>query len=171
MHFAGDPAESTVYQNISSGLSAAGIEYYLPLFYEKLSTIFDYFPEKSVVVEVGEIFDAVQEFWAEIKERYEARRHDVTRPLIPPEELFLRTEVFFKELKNYARVRIEKKQTKSTYTFPCSELPPLKINRKEKQPFELLLNFLNNTTARILFGAESPGRRESLLDCVRRSTS
>ena len=38
----GDPSKARVYKDIGQGLASAGIEYYLPLFFEETATLFDY---------------------------------------------------------------------------------------------------------------------------------
>ncbi|HYN59925.1 MAG TPA: transcription-repair coupling factor, partial [Rubrivivax sp.] len=38
----GDPTKSRIYKDIGNGVATAGIEYYLPLFFEETATVFDY---------------------------------------------------------------------------------------------------------------------------------
>ncbi len=43
--FEGDPSRSQLYKDVSNGVFAAGIEYYLPLFFEHTAMVTDYLPE------------------------------------------------------------------------------------------------------------------------------
>ena len=43
--FEGDPSRSTIYRDIGNGIASAGIEYYLPLFFEQTATLFDFLPQ------------------------------------------------------------------------------------------------------------------------------
>ncbi|HRE30800.1 MAG TPA: transcription-repair coupling factor, partial [Candidatus Berkiella sp.] len=47
--FTGDPAACSIYQDISQGKPSSGIEYYLPLFFENTSTLFDYMPRDATI--------------------------------------------------------------------------------------------------------------------------
>jgi transcription-repair coupling factor (superfamily II helicase) len=42
--FEGDPSKKRLYRDVSNGVPAAGVEYYLPLFFDSVATIFDYLP-------------------------------------------------------------------------------------------------------------------------------
>ncbi len=48
--FEGDLTRMPVYRDVGDGLAPAGIEYYLPLFFESTSTLFDYLPDDAVLV-------------------------------------------------------------------------------------------------------------------------
>ena len=66
-----------LYQDVSDGLSAPGLEYYLPLFFENMATLFDYLPDDVRLVELADCQSAVEHFWADVEQRYESRRHDI----------------------------------------------------------------------------------------------
>ena len=82
--FEGDPTNAPLYRDVSEGLAPSGIEYYLPLFFEQLATLFDYLPSCSLVALWADSHAASDTFWDEVKERYESRRHDTERPLVEP---------------------------------------------------------------------------------------
>src|SRR5919106_1078132 len=48
--FEGDPSKKSLYRDVSNGVPAAGVEYYLPLFFDQLATVFDYLPAGTTVV-------------------------------------------------------------------------------------------------------------------------
>ena len=47
----GDPTKSRVYKDIGNGVATAGIEYYLPLFFEETATVFDYLAGKQTILQ------------------------------------------------------------------------------------------------------------------------
>ena len=102
--FEGDPTRSTVYRDVGNGIAAAGIEYYLPLFFERCATLFDYLPTDAQVVGHGDLSAACRRFWTETAERYRFLSRDTQRPCLRPDQLFLGTDEFFTALKPYARL-------------------------------------------------------------------
>lgn len=163
--FSGNPLNSPIYVNISEGESAPGIEYYLPLFFEHTNTLFDYLPKNSVFISITELNSKAEEFWSEITGRYEQLRYDITRPLLTPETLFLTANEIFAAMKQFPQIKISNESTVSTeqVKFPTQPLPELTFQAKSTQPFTNLQSYLNNTDSRILFCAETAGRREALL--------
>ena len=104
-------AEGSVYQEVSKGRWPAGIEYYLPLFFNQTASLFDYLPEETLLLTVGDIYPAAQRFWNDIGQRYEDRRWDNTRPLLPPAQLYLPVEQLFASLGQYGAVRLQEAAT------------------------------------------------------------
>ncbi|MBP6037553.1 MAG: transcription-repair coupling factor, partial [Azonexus sp.] len=104
--FEGDPAKSGVYKDVSSGIASAGIEYYLPLFFEETATLFDYLPKDSVLVTHGDAAGAITGFWADTQSRYTLLQGDKSRPLLPPADLFLSDEAFFTLAKPLPRLHL-----------------------------------------------------------------
>jgi transcription-repair coupling factor (superfamily II helicase) len=47
----GDPTKARVYKDIGTGLASGGIEYYLPLFFDEVGTIFDVTRERVRQIE------------------------------------------------------------------------------------------------------------------------
>lgn len=160
--FTGNPAKCPVYQDISEGICSPGIEYYLPLFYEQTETIFSYLPKNTTIMTVGDTHAKATEFWHEILARYEQAKFDSTRPLLEPEKLFIKPDQFQANLKSFKRVSINH-QEKNADSFSTAKLPSLEINHKAEKPLSSLLSYLNEHQGRYLFCAESPGRREVLL--------
>ena len=171
--FEGDPNRSPIYRDVSRGLATAGIEYYLPLFFDYTDTLFDYLPPTSLVITQDGSKDAAQHFWTQATERYEQLRHDLERPLLAPDQLFLTP----KEITRHSAVfpgvhlqRFERPDTKDTAPIVhyASAAPPLlPIDGRSPQPVAALKAFLDNFNGRVLFAAESAGRREALLDLLR----
>ena len=126
-----------IFQDLSSGITPAGIEYYLPLFFEETSTLFDYLPQDTQVFSLPGIEQAAENFWNDVRNRYEERRVDPSRPLLPPAELFLPVEDCFARLKNWPRVVASQQDVETGVgreRFPARELPNLAIEAKATQP-------------------------------------
>ena len=185
--------KESIYHQVSNGILPPGIEYYLPLFFKNAtenttdsdkntSTLCDYLAPNTLIAISGDLEKSLAQYWQDIDYRYENRRYDPTRPLLPPEQLFLSKESLYSALKPFARITIEPcndsaqtsndetKQKSSAIYFDVNALPDLTINNKLKQPFELINNFIadKETPSKILFIAESPGRRESVLELLAR---
>jgi transcription-repair coupling factor (superfamily II helicase) len=159
--FEGDPSRTRIYKDIGNGIASAGIEYYLPLFFEKTATLFDYLPESACVCMLGEIDEAIKRFWIDTKSRYTFLNSDRERPVLAPETLFLRDEDFFTLAKPYGRYVIKSSSTQ-TDEIVSTELPDIAVNRRLDDPLTNLRAYLLQTKQRVLICAESNGRRETL---------
>jgi transcription-repair coupling factor (superfamily II helicase) len=155
--FEGDPAKSGVYKDVSQGIASAGIEYYIPLFFEETATVFDYLPKDAVFVTHGDAPGAIAAFWKETRSRYTLLQGDKARPLLPPEELFLSDDAFFTAAKGYGRLVLENKTDATT-----TALPDIAVDRRAEDPLHKLKNHLAGFKGRVLLLAESAGRRETL---------
>ena len=100
----GDPSKRRLYKDVSNRVAPAGIEYYLPLFFDHTATVFDYLTAGSTLVVHGDAHGAATRFWNDTRARHELLRGDPDRPLLPPEQLFLSAEQFFIAAREYARV-------------------------------------------------------------------
>ncbi len=162
-------APECIYQQVSKGLWPAGIEYYLPLFFEQSSSLLDYLPEQSLLLTQGEIHEAGQLFWQDVERRYEERRHDIQRPLLPPSTLYQPIETLFAGLKGYTQFTLQSlpSETKAgRHNLNVQRLPELTIDASQSAPLALLEQFRQNFSGRILFCVESEGRRESLRELL-----
>jgi transcription-repair coupling factor (superfamily II helicase) len=168
--------KESIYHQVSNGIMPAGIEYYLPLFFQQSNTLCDYLSENTLVIVSGDIDKSLASHWGDIEYRYEDRRYDPTRPLLPPSQLFLNSEELYSALKPFDRINlkpeINDEEVKTAQVqFDVKPLPDLTIDHKLKQPFELLNNFIasKETPTKLLFVAESQGRRESVLELLQRN--
>lgn len=160
-----------VYQDLSTGITPAGIEYYLPLFFDETSTLFDYLPEDTQVFSLPGIEQAAEQFWKDVRNRFEERRVDPERPLLPPTDLFVPVEDCFARLKLWPRVIASQEDVETGIgreRFPASPLPELAIEAKASEPLGALRRFLDEFPGRVLLTAESAGRREVLLELLAR---
>lgn len=159
----GDPTKSRIYKDLGAGIATAGIEYYLPLFFEQTATLFDYLGADATLVLHGEIDAALARFWTDTRERHRFLQHDPERPILAPEEIFLRTEEFFARTQPHATLVVRGHEPVDW----ARPLPNLSVDRNATEPMALLERHLDTTPARVLIAAESEGRRESLLDLLR----
>ncbi|WP_448568431.1 transcription-repair coupling factor [Thalassotalea ganghwensis] len=171
--------KESIYHQVSNGIMPAGIEYYLPLFFQHTNTLCDYLSEDTLVIISGDIDKALSQYWLDINYRFEDRRYDPTRPLLSPELLFLNQEELYSALKPFDRITIkpsiasaeeETKLARGVAQYDVHPLPDIAIDHQLKHPFDALQLFLNdkNTPAKILFIAESEGRRESVIELLQR---
>ncbi|MEQ1486184.1 transcription-repair coupling factor [Methyloglobulus sp.] len=159
--------KNVLYVDVSKGITPSGIEYYLPLFVDQTATLFDYLPTSAVLV-TTETFDATSKaFFAEAEDRFQQRKYDVDRPLLAPKLLFLSAENLAESASNFARITLDNKAAKDTGVFNCKTLPDITIDAKLTEPAQRLHQFIKGFTGKILFVAESAGRREALIDRLR----
>lgn len=154
--FEGDPAKSGIYKDISTGIASAGIEYYLPLFFDETATLFDYLPKDAIFVTHGDAPVAIAAFWNDTRSRYNLLQGDKARPLLAPEELFLTDEAFFVAAKSYGRLALDAKNA------TAGKLPNIAVDRRSDDPLGALKNHLASYPGRVLLLAETAGRRETL---------
>lgn len=166
--FSGDSSRCLVYRDVKNGLAPTGIEYYLPLFFEKTHTLFDYLPNNSVIITLPGVLKTAEQFWREIGERYEQLRHDKERPILPPSHLFLEANQVFAELGHYLHININRDETDKTGSINFATRPPpnLPVVARAPQPLAALKQFLAEFQGRVLIASETIGRRESLLELL-----
>ena len=153
----GNPNDAAVYKAVSNGHFGAGVEYYLPLFFEnELETLFDYIGEDALFVSLGDVHTEANRFWSDIKSRYAMAQGDETYPPLLPQHLYLSADVFAGRLKNYGQVLPDVSGKEHI-------LPDLAVNRQSDEPLQALKDFQTTFDGRILLCAESLGRRETML--------
>ena len=164
--FEGDPQRSAIYCEVSAGNAPGGIEYYLPLFFERTATLFDHLPESTLAIHLEGVDAAMAAFQEQLMDRYEQRRHDLERPLLPPPLLFLEATQVERALARYPRVEL-REAGDGGVNFPTAPPPALPLQPRAERPAAALERFLAEFPGRVLFAAESAGRREALLDTLR----
>ena len=153
----GNPNDAAVYKAVSNGHFGAGVEYYLPLFFEnELETLFDYIGEDALFVSLGDVHAEANRFWSDVKSRYAMAQGDETYPPLLPQHLYLSADVFAGRLKNYGQVLPDVSGKEHI-------LPDLAVNRQSDEPLQALKDFQTTFEGRILLCAESLGRRETML--------
>ena len=165
----GDPTKSRIYKDMGNGVATAGIEYYLPLFFDETATVFDYLGEQATLVLHGELEGAFQRFWQDTRERHRMLAGDPERPALPPDALFLSAEQFYQRARDCAQLALREGTADVEDNAFAQKLPELTVVRGAEDPLARLQAHIRATPQRVLLLAESNGRRESLLDFLRAS--
>ena len=150
-----NPNEATVYQAVGKGQFGAGVEYYLPLFFEDgCADLFDYIGENAIIVCTDDAHAHAHRFWDEVKSRHTMAQGDPSYPPLPPQSLYLLPDQFAGCLKRYPQVW--------TQADAKSGLPDVAVNRQSDEPLAALARFQAAFGGKILLCAESAGRRETM---------
>ena len=168
--FEGNPKDSIIYRDVSEGLAPAGIEYYLPLFFPQTATLFDYLPEPCVMVFVEDIDVAADKFWQAVNYRYEQFQGNRERPILPPVQVFIPTNEVFAAWKHFPQIELQQfAQTDAagSYNFPTAAPTQLTLDIRAQHPTDKIKAYISQFPGRILFAAETSGRREALLEMLR----
>ena len=165
----GDPTKSRIYKDMGAGVATAGIEYYLPLFFDETATVFDYLGDTATVVLHGDLEPAFQRFWQDTRDRYRLLQGDPERPVLPPEALFLSADQFYTRCKTLPQLSIRPGVDDVIDNAHFQPHTDLSVVRGAEDPLARLHAHIRNTPHRVLLLAESAGRRESLLDFLRAS--
>ena len=165
----GDPTKSRIYKDMGAGVATAGIEYYLPLFFDETATVFDYLGNEATVVLHGDLEPAFQRFWQDTKDRFRLVQGDPERPALPPESLFLSIDQFYTRANEHAQLSLRPGVQDVDDNPHFQKLGDLSVVRGAEDPLARLHAHIRNTQHRVLLLAESDGRRESLLDFLRAS--
>ncbi|HHJ34425.1 MAG TPA: transcription-repair coupling factor, partial [Gammaproteobacteria bacterium] len=164
------PLNSIIYKSVSDGIMPSGIEYYLPIFYDdnELNTLFDYLPKSSLYIAPLELRHQLETFEAEVNERYDQRRHDIERPILSPEYLYQTTPEIIRVLERNRIIYTSKnKNVDEQYNASVKIPPDLILQSRLEEPSQALNNFIGTHDGRILFVAETSGRREVLIELLR----
>ncbi len=167
-----DHRRCPIYQDVSQGIAPAGIEYYIPLFFQHTNVLFDFLPEKLLIISADGLDSSADQFWRDIHGRYEDRNIDLERPLLKPGQLFIPSEELFRHIKQFPRVILHSDALENqpgSYNFESTPPPFLDIDSKSDSPLQAVSNLLAENKQRLLICAESAGRRETLLDLLQRS--
>ncbi len=164
-----DTRRSALYQDLKAGLAPSGIEYYLPLFFDQTATLFDYLGPRTLALIAPGVSNAADAFWTQTQQRYEQRRHDVERPLLAPEALYQTPDQLRERLNAAARIEVwpaDHARVAEASALGDQPLPPLPVAAKDAPTGEALKSFLAHYPGRVLLAADSPGRREALLEVL-----
>jgi transcription-repair coupling factor (superfamily II helicase) len=178
--FEGDPSRALPYRDIGHGIAFAGIEYYLPLFFETTATLFDYLPANSLIVSMGDIDDAMRRFTQDTASRYQFLKSDRERPVLPPAALFLQAEALFEQLKQFPRIALMPEALHPD----IMSAPDIGVSRRAEDPLQKLRLVLNRDAAleqvrtktsaaklanqgtRVVLCVDSHGRRETIVQML-----
>lgn len=160
--------ETHFYQDINQGLAFSGIEYYLPLFFEKSASLFDYLPKNSRIISTENIEANSRTFYGDVESRYQQYNVDRKQPLLPPSTVFLNDNDLFSALKQFPRVvlteQIIDNPDKGFYCFDSQQQVDISIDAKAQAPYHKLQQLIASSDSPLLFCAESLGRKDVLIE-------
>ncbi|KGE77987.1 transcription-repair coupling factor [Halomonas salina] len=159
-----DPRQCPLYVDALKGIPSPGLEQYLPLFFDETATLFDHLAEGTRVALLPGVFEAAEHHWAAIESRFDNLGVDPTRPLLPPHRAFVPVAEAFGAIKRHPRVELTDDTEHRHALVPAARpAPNLPVNARAKRPLAELEDFLaEHDATRVLFVAESRGRREAL---------
>lgn len=161
--FEGDPSRALPYKDIGNGIAFSGVEYYLPLFFDRTATLFDYLPDDAITVTLGEPAPIIRNFSQDTYGRWQFLKSDRERPVLPPESLFLNDEGLFSELKRFPRLSLGGEQASPDFL----PVPNVAVSRRADDPVAALRRLLDSHSGRIVLCADSAGRRETIDQMLR----
>jgi len=169
--FEGNPSNCPVYKDVSNGIAPAGVEYYLPLFYEATSSLFDYINSGSAMVVLDEgVQEAAETFWQEIEQRYEQGRYNRERPILEPGEIFYHPAELGEQINRFPRIEVsglsQDDSKAGRINFNCKLPVKLPVDARAREPLAPLTNFISEYEGRVLLLAESAGRRETIVEIL-----
>lgn len=172
-----NPKKNPIYQDVLDGISSPGVEFYFPLFFEKeimqtQSAFTSYLPKNCIVITNTDLDECLSQFWKDVLQRYESRRHNIDQPLLAPEELFLMPNLVLERLNQFPRILASAEATElrvGAINLDTLAPPKLPVDAKKEHPFESVKQYIDESNHPVLLVAESAGRRESLKDSLRSS--
>jgi transcription-repair coupling factor (superfamily II helicase) len=170
--FEGDITRMSIYRGVSEGIAPPGIEFYLPLFFDATAQITDYLPADAVLAADADVEVSLQRAWEGIGTRYEDRRHDIERPLLPPGEAFMEPAALRAAIESRPGVAVERfgggepEAAADVRLFATAAPPDFRLDARAAQPLAPLTSFLASYAGRVLIVADSPGRREVIAEML-----
>lgn len=172
-----NPKKNPIYQDVLDGIASPGIEFYLPLFFDKTymqsqSTLTTYFPKNCIVITNNDVDSDLTSFWKEVFRRYEDRRHNADQPILPPDELFIAPNNLLSALNQFPRMLVSAEAVEEkagAVNLKVEQPPKLPVDPKKDKPFAVVKKYIDEANHPVLLVAESAGRRESLRDGLRAS--
>ena len=152
----------SVYQDVSNYMTPNGIEFFLPFFFDETATIFDYLKRSSRLVIQHGVEEEASNFRSEVDLRWESLRHDIERPILPPEQLYLDIQELESEFSNFSVIKINEIDSSNTSSHKSHQLPSLRSKTKSDLNETEVVNFVSKASQPILFSCSSEGRREIL---------
>ncbi len=169
--FAVEPGRCPVYRDISDAVLPAGIECYLPLFFDSTASLFDYLPDGTLLIITNDALAGLEKTFELVVDRHEQMNVDPERPLLAPDAAYWTPQQVRERVATSLRLELEVPggDDADTADIPVfvadtahvltGDLPP-EIDRIER--------WLKTAESdRTLLVASSPGHREMLAELLR----
>lgn len=167
--------QTALYQQLSSTSYPAGIEYYLPLFFENTETLLDYLPDNTHWMSIDNLFPLSEALWQQIQHRYTQYRFNPSWPILAPEILYQAPHLLKQHLATLKTIDVSLPQ-KSLASVeqnsvnleiePLSTATSIQSNGSDQfmEAFKRWIeSLLSNPSTKILFCIEHPSQQETLL--------
>jgi transcription-repair coupling factor (superfamily II helicase) len=167
-YFPGEPGRSAIYRDISEAVLPAGIEYYLPLFFPTTSSLLDYLPDDTLIVEAEDALGDLSAAWHLVEERYEQLHGDVERPLLAPAVAFFEPTELSRQLARRPTLTLSARAESAAddKTLWAGTAHPL--GSSAAPDLDRIDRWLASASnERTLLVASSPGRREVLIEFLK----
>ena len=167
--FEGRPMASRVYREVSDGIAHGGIEYYLPMFFESTANFLDYLPKDTIILAPLDLTPVLEQTWDEIGERYELCRHDTERPILKPAESFSPANEVTAKLAGFRQIAYSAQsvaESRTSINIPTRLPPAIRVEARYEDAAASLMQFLDSFPGRVMFTADSAGRREVVVELL-----
>lgn len=151
-----------LYESVIAGELPSGIEYYLPLFQDETSTLFDYLPNENdtLIVINGDVDSSLNKNWEQINKRYDELQKDKSKRLLPPNDLWVEIDEYSNKLEKYQILRMAE-----GFIEDSSSIGGIKTNIERKQNInetvEQLSDWIENAD-KVVFCLHSEAREAQL---------
>jgi transcription-repair coupling factor (superfamily II helicase) len=164
-----EPGRCPIYRDISDAQLPAGIEYYLPLFFERTVTLLDYLPPDALLITLAGTAAGLDAAWELASERYEQLGVDPERPILAPEDAFWNPATLTSRFAAHLHLSLQTPEAadedrapalNAGSAHPISAPPTTEADRIDR--------WLSASAGeRTLLVASSPGHREMLAELLR----
>lgn len=146
-------ADSDLAKDLAKNMLPAGVEFYLPFFFEKCASIFDYLDASWQIVYHADLLTQLNLNWQEINKRYEFYSYQY--PCIKPIDLFLPADQVLSFCKSHTVWEVA---VGGDYYTKFSPLPDVAVESKLANPFNKISELAKKN--QIVICADSLGRLE-----------
>lgn len=149
-----DTHKSSIYQDIRKQVQFSGIEHYLPMFFNETASLFDYLPENTRMIHTGQTLAILNTWDKQIQARYQERRHDIQRPVVRPEDLYIHPNEVTGRLEEYTTILLNQNTEAEDFH---TQLPNRFNAETHKNQVQWLKSQIDHNK-RILIASDSLGR-------------
>lgn len=133
--FGAPERDDMLYEAVTEGRRHPGMEHWLPLFQERMDTLFEYLDQAPLVLE-SQVEDATHERFTQINDYYEARREAMGTPgggaiykPLPPDKLYLTEDEWKAKLQDNAIARL------TPFALPPDDASIVDVNARQGRNF------------------------------------
>jgi transcription-repair coupling factor (superfamily II helicase) len=163
-----EPGRCPIYRTISEAQLPAGIEYYLPLFFDSTASLFDYLPRDALIILLDGSLEGLTNSWRQAEERYEQLRGDLEHPILSPGQCFWSPALLQQRLETHLMLTLQHTESAQELetVFNAAVSHPLAAGvTADEDRIERWLNTAGED--RTLLVTSSPGHREMMLELLR----